>query len=62
MNTTGVAVVAFARSICSSSWSVIVVGETLVLISSSSVRSAAGSTIVGFMQASFRLGFRGLVC
>jgi hypothetical protein len=50
MKTTGVAVLAFARSTCSSSWSVIVVEETLLLISSSPVRSAAGSTIVGLMQ------------
>jgi hypothetical protein len=51
--TTGVAVVAFARSTCSSSWSVIDVAETLVLISSSSVRPAAGPTIVGFIQSLF---------
>jgi len=46
MKTTGVAVVAFARSICANSRSVIVVGETVVLISSSFGRRAAGSTVV----------------
>jgi hypothetical protein len=39
MKTTGVAVVAFARSTCSSSCSVIGLGEAVVLMSSSSIGS-----------------------
>ena len=53
MKTTGVAVVAFARSTCSSSWSVIVVGETVVLISSSSVcRLYAGLVFLTMLRSS----------
>jgi hypothetical protein len=60
MKATGIAVVAFARSICSSSCSVIGVGDTGELTSSSSVCSVyAGlvcSTVLGSSQSSKRVG------